>query len=131
MNTANSESDAMVLDFIETSKEALDDVESDIIQLEKDAGNSDVLNEIFRSVHSIKGTAGFLAFDKVVTLAHASEELLNKLRKGEREVDSDVIDVVLRANDGLRDLISSIAEAGVESEDILIDETVAVINEYL
>lgn len=131
METANSESDAMVLDFVETSREALDDVESDIIVLEKDVSNSEILNEIFRSVHSIKGTAGFLGFDKVVNLSHASEELLNKLRKGDVEVNSDIIDVILHANDGLRELITSIAESGSERSDIAIEPTVESINNFL
>lgn len=127
----NTEADAMVLDFVETSREALDSVESGLINLEKDTGNMDILNEIFRSVHSIKGTAGFLSFDKVVSLSHSCEELLNKLRRGEVEVSSDVIDIILKANDGLRDLITSVSEAGVESPDFDIEGTVASINEHL
>jgi len=128
MSMAN-ESDAMVVDFIETSREALDEVESGIIKLEKDTGNVDILNEIFRSVHSIKGTAGFLGFEKVVSLSHVGEELLNKLRKGELAINGEIIDAILHANDGLRDLISSIADTGTEDGDI--DDLVAEINALL
>ncbi len=127
----NSEADAMVLDFVETSREALDSVESGLIDLEKDTGNMDILNDIFRSVHSIKGTAGFLSFDKVVNLSHSCEELLNRLRKGEIEVNSDIVDIILKANDGLRDLITSVSESGVESPDFDIEGTVASISEHL
>lgn len=125
----SNEADAMVLDFIETSREALDEVESGIIKLEKDSGNTDILNEIFRSVHSIKGTAGFLGFEKVVNLAHAGEELLNKLRKSEVELNADIIDVILHANDGLRDLVNSIADGHGEVSEI--DSLVSDINAFL
>lgn len=129
MGSIDNEADGMVLDFIETSREALDDIETGLIDLEKDTSNVDILNEIFRTIHSIKGTAGFLAFDKVVALAHSGEELLNKLRKGELEVNSEMIDIILNANDGLRDLIASLSKGNGEEVDI--EPLVAAINKVL
>src|SRR2546430_17558360 len=73
-----------------------------------------LVGEIFRSVHTIKGTTGFLGFDRLEKLAHAGEHLLGSLRDGRLAVTSDLISGLLHLLDGLRAILVLIEETGGE-----------------
>ncbi|HHD11175.1 MAG TPA: hypothetical protein ENK42_01920, partial [Deltaproteobacteria bacterium] len=81
----------IIKEFIVEAKELIDGVEQNLITLEKNPNDMDVLNEIFRSIHTIKGAAGFLAFEEVIEVTHSAEDLLNELRKGNFPVTPDIM----------------------------------------
>jgi two-component system chemotaxis sensor kinase CheA len=99
--------DDLLKDFITESDELVQQVEQDLLTLE---GSSDpeVLNRIFRGMHTIKGTSSFFGFEKLVALTHHAEDLLNQLRKGELAVTRATIDALLRANDQVRLMMADI-----------------------
>ena len=92
--------------FLVETKEILEKLDIDLVQLESTPEDADLLNEIFRSFHTIKGTSGFLGLEKLQKLTHHLEDILNKLRKGEAKVNSNIMDGILDSFDALNELLS-------------------------
>jgi len=105
--------------FVEA--ESLDDIEQDLIKLEaiSEGGekDSEVIDRLFRGVHTLKGGAGFLGLDKMAKLAHAGENLMDEIRSDKVDIDKDVMDALLKTNDLLRELMEA-SRAGEECDDI-------------
>ena len=106
--------DDLTKEFLAESQEGLDRMERCVTELEKRPGDAELLGEIFRAVHTIKGTTGFLGFDRLEKLAHAGEHLLGALRDGRLKVSSELISGLLRLLDGLRAILALIEETGGE-----------------
>ncbi|RMF56637.1 MAG: chemotaxis protein CheA, partial [Calditrichaeota bacterium] len=106
----------IVSEFVIEASELLEQLETDLITLEANPNDPDLLNQIFRAAHTIKGTSGFLGFDKMSRLTHAAEDILNKLRKGAIAVNSDLTDAILASVDMLRTMLETIKETGKEGE---------------
>jgi two-component system chemotaxis sensor kinase CheA len=107
--------DDLTKEFIAESQEGLDRMERCLTELETRPQDSEQLvGEIFRAVHTIKGTTGFLGFDRLEKLAHAGEHLLGSLREGKLAVTSELISGLLGLLDGLRAILSLIEETGSE-----------------
>src|SRR6266849_6645542 len=85
-----------------------------LTELEMRPGDGELVGEIFRSVHTIKGTTGFLGFERLEKLAHAGEHLLGSPRDGRLAVTSELISGLLRLMDGLRAILVLIEETGGE-----------------
>ena len=120
------EMDEIVREFLVESYENLDQLEQDFVSLESDPGSKNLLSSIFRTIHTIKGTAGFLAFNRLEKLAHRGENLLSELRDGIRDMDQDTADVLLAMVDQIRAIMGSIEETGQEGE-VDIETTIAKI----
>lgn len=97
--------------FIEEAFEHLETIETNILELEQSPDDADIINNIFRPFHTIKGVSGFLNLKNINKLAHTTENLLDDVRNSRREMDSDVIEVVLSVGDYLRSMIANIHEA--------------------
>lgn len=108
MDLPSDEMDEIIGEFVVESEESLESLDQMFVALEKDPGNTDLLNEIFRCAHTIKGAAGFLGFGGLVDVAHVAEDVLNKLRKGELKATAEVMDAVLKAMDIIKDMLRSI-----------------------
>src|SRR5436305_11691405 len=108
--------DELTREFLIESQEGLDRMERCLTELETRPGDADLLADIFRSVHTIKGTTGFLGFRRLETLAHAGENLLALLREGKLTADGDVITGLLQLLDGLRSILKTIECDGGEGE---------------
>lgn len=110
-------------DFITEAKEHLETIEPNLLELEKAPDNLALLNDIFRPMHSLKGASGFLGLNKINHLAHKSENILDELRKGDMQVTSEIMDVILASTDALRQMIDNLeatnAEGDVETESII------------
>ena len=106
--------DDLTKEFIEESREGLDRMERCLTELETRPDDAGLLGEIFRAVHTIKGTTGFLGFDRLEKLAHAGEHLLVGLREGRLAVTSELVSGLLRLMDGLRTILVLIEETGGE-----------------
>lgn len=102
-----SEDDSILNDFIQEAKEHLEGIEADLLALEEAGENFDVdlVNKVFRAIHSIKGGAGFFGLTNIKELAHIQENILNKIRAGEMVPTQDVMSVLLHTIDTLRDLV--------------------------
>ncbi len=106
--------DDLTKEFIAESQEGLDRMERCLTELETRPDDAGLLGEIFRAVHTIKGTTGFLGFDRLEKLAHAGEHLLGSLRDGRLAVSSELISGLLLLLDGLRAILVLIEETGGE-----------------
>ncbi|WP_084125145.1 chemotaxis protein CheW [Demequina sp. NBRC 110054] len=106
--------DEIVREFVVESYENLDQLDQDLVALESDAGSRALLSSVFRTIHTIKGTSGFLAFSNLESLTHVGENLLAELRDGKREMTQLTADVLLKMVDAVRDLLGSIESTGTE-----------------
>jgi two-component system chemotaxis sensor kinase CheA len=112
--------------FIVETKEILENLDVDLMQLEKNANDLDLLNQIFRAFHTIKGTSGFLGLDRLTKVTHRCEDILNKLRKQEVKLNSVIMDAILLSFDKIKSLLVSIELN--KNEDVPIDDTVEKLN---
>ncbi len=94
--------------FLVETREILEKLDVDLMELENRPDDKDLLNEIFRSFHTIKGTSGFLGLVKLQKVTHRCEDLLNKLRKGEITLNEDIMDAILLAYDTIKALVDVI-----------------------
>src|SRR5580693_4368796 len=107
--------DDLTREFLIESQEGLDRMERCLTDLEERPQDTALLAEIFRSVHTIKGTTGFLGFKRLETLAHSGENLLGLLREGKLSADGPTITGLLQLLDGLRSILKSIETESSES----------------
>lgn len=108
--------------FIVETREILEKLDLELVEIEKTPGDRDLLNSIFRSFHTVKGTSGFLGLEKLTMVTHRAEDILNKLRKGEAELNDDLMDGILGAFDRIKDLLETIETN--HTEDIEIDDII-------
>lgn len=107
--------DDLTQEFIAESQDGLDRMERCLTELEtRPQDSQQLVAEIFRAVHTIKGTTGFLGFSRLEKLAHAGEHLLGSLRDGRLPVTEELISGLLRLLDGLRAILNLIEETGSE-----------------
>ena len=104
--------DDLTKEFIAESQEGLERMERCLTELEKRPADGELVGEIFRSVHTIKGTTGFLGFGRLEKLAHAGENLLGALREGTLAVTPELISGLLDLMDGLRAILRLIEATG-------------------
>ncbi|MDR4472185.1 MAG: Hpt domain-containing protein [Nitrospira sp.] len=102
-------------DFLTESNEMLEVLDQRFVTLESDPTNTDLLNEIFRAMHSMKGSAGFLGFNHLVDVAHRGENILNKLRQAEMAVSPAIISVILETVDVIKAIMADIKDSGTDS----------------
>ena len=96
--------------FITEAQEHLDYLNKFMLELESDPGNLEVVTEIFRSAHTLKGMSATMGYDHLTELAHEMENLLEELRVGDTSVDSHVIDILLACVDTIDAMVNGIAE---------------------
>lgn len=96
-------------DFMVETKEHLENIETNVLELEQHPDNMEIIHSLFRSFHTIKGLAGFVNLDHVRELAHQTETLLDECRKGKLQVVKPVIDLILASTDFIKQLCEQIA----------------------
>jgi len=101
-------------EFLLETQENLAILDTDLIKLEKNPGEKSTLAQVFRTLHSIKGTAGFIGLVKLQALAHSAESLLSRLRAGELRFNPAIATALLRMVDAVREMLSSIETSGGE-----------------
>ncbi|WP_148574233.1 chemotaxis protein CheA [Nocardioides caldifontis] len=109
--------DEIVSEFLVESHENLDQLDRDLVELERDPASRELLSSVFRTLHTIKGTSGFLAFGTLESVTHVGESLLSRLRDGEMKLDPAMTTVLLEMVDAVRDLLAKIEETGAEGDD--------------
>jgi len=101
----------LILDFIAESGEHIESAEAGLLELESRPDDNEVINQIFRSFHTIKGMAGFLNLSEIGSLAHSAENLLDGARKGELVLAGENIDLVFESIDMLKQMIAGLKES--------------------
>jgi len=104
--------------FFEESEEGLDVMESALMQFDSDAADAETINAIFRAAHSIKGGSATFGFTLVANFTHVLETFLDQVRNGERVLDGDSVDLLLRSVDCLREMFSALKSGQEPTADI-------------
>lgn len=100
----------ILIDFVSEAEENLDTIEVSLIDLEQDPSNKDIINDIFRPFHTIKGVSGFLSLTKINKLSHTTENLLDSARSGDFIINDTATDAILESVDALKKLITRVKQ---------------------
>ncbi|MPR00087.1 chemotaxis protein CheA [Modestobacter sp. I12A-02628] len=122
--------DDIVGEFLVESHENLDQLDRDLVALEQEPNSRERMSSIFRTIHTIKGTSGFLAFNRLEEVTHVGENMLSKMRDGVLELTPFRTDVLLRMVDCVRSLLAAIEADGTEGS-VDVSEVVAAISAAL
>jgi len=110
--------DDILKDFLAEAKENLEELDQAFVELEQEPDNPELIKSIFRTIHTIKGTAGFFGYTTLEGIAHFAEDILSKLRDGVVEVNEEIIDMLLQAVDNIKAILASLEQDGKEPDDI-------------
>ena len=116
--------DDLIKEFLVESNENLDRLDSELVKLESDPSSQDLLSSIFRTIHTIKGSCGFLGFSKLEKVAHVGESLLSRLRDGKLSLTPEFTSGLLAMVDAIRIMLGEIQtteQDGKETYPELID----------
>ncbi|KUO70121.1 MAG: chemotaxis protein CheA [Desulfosporosinus sp. BRH_c37] len=108
--------------YLLDSSEQIERLGAGLLQLEKEGGNIGLINDLFRSAHSLKGASGTMGFTPIVAMTHAAEDLLDRLRQGKIEVSLEMIDILLAVTDRVKAMLAQVEqrqEITIGSEDLV------------
>lgn len=108
--------DTIIKEFLAESAENLDQLDRDFVTLEEEPGNREVIARVFRTIHTIKGTCGFLAYGTLEEVTHIGESVLSHLREGTLELRPDITAALLKMVDSVREILATISETGGEGD---------------
>jgi len=108
--------DDLLSEFLTETAESLDALDTQLITLEQDPNDTEILNNIFRMVHTVKGTCGFLGLPRLESVAHAAENILGKFRDGELPVTPDSVTLILESIDTIKSLLMVLEETEIEPD---------------
>jgi two-component system chemotaxis sensor kinase CheA len=108
--------DGLLQDFLVETTESIEKIDEDLLSLEKNPNNPPLIDSIFRLMHTIKGTCGFLELKRLAHLAHAAETLLDKMRNGEMPITQEPISLILEAMDQVKFIIAVLEDDKTEPE---------------
>ncbi|NLB78384.1 MAG: chemotaxis protein CheA [Clostridiaceae bacterium] len=114
--------------FIEESREHLQQLNVSLLELEKDNRNKEVLDEVFRVAHTLKGMSGTMGYTKMQTLTHRMEDVLDALRNDRFIADSNMVDVLFKCLDALETYVNTIAASAQEGDEAFLDVVDALHN---
>ena len=122
------EDEEVIQEFLIEGYEGLDRLDQELLALEDDPNNPGQLASIFRTIHSLKGTSGFLGFNKLESISHVGENLLSNMRDGTIELNQPITDALLQLVDASREILTNLENTGEEG-DGNYDELVATLAE--
>jgi len=108
--------DEVIKEFLVESNEGLDRFDRDLLKLEKDRSSRELLDSVFRAIHTIKGTGGVLGYEKLVAISHAGESVLSRMRDGSLLLSPEIATALLNMADALRRIVEQIADSGREGD---------------
>jgi two-component system chemotaxis sensor kinase CheA len=100
--------DDLLREFLTETSESLDTVDNQLVKFEQEPNNAKILDNIFRLVHTIKGTCGFLGLPRLEALAHAGETLMGKFRDG-MPVKAEAVTLILSSIDRIKEILGGLA----------------------
>ncbi|WP_293864300.1 chemotaxis protein CheW [uncultured Alsobacter sp.] len=107
--------DEILRDFVTETADSIESVDRELVRLEQDPNDETILANIFRLVHTIKGTCGFLGLNRLESLSHAAETVMSQFREG-KAVTTDAVDLILATVDRIKLILRSIEENAVEPD---------------
>src|SRR3982751_1668712 len=107
--------DDLLREFLTETSESLDTVDNQLVRFEQEPNNAKILDNIFRLVHTIKGTCGFLGLPRLEAIAHAGETLMGKFRDG-MPVTSEAVTLILASIDRIKEILAGLEATEVEPE---------------
>src|ERR1700732_2230668 len=107
--------DDLLREFLTETNESLDVVDVELVRFEQDPNNAKILDNIFRLVHTIKGTCGFLGLPRLEALAHAAETLMGKFRDG-MPVTGEAVTIILSTIDRIKEILDELESTEAEPE---------------
>ncbi len=111
------EDQEIIKEFLIESSENLARLDQEMVELEQRPKDASLLASIFRTIHTIKGTCGFLGFGKLEKITHVGENILSQVRNGERDLNPRLVSLILRMVDAVKFELAAIEESGAESAD--------------
>ncbi len=96
--------------FVVETQEIFEELDNDLLELEQNVHDPELVDKIFRAVHTVKGTSGFLSLEQISVLAHHFEDVLNRLRKGQLELVPGMMDVMFEAFDMMKALLQQVVD---------------------
>ena len=108
-------SDLLLREFLTETSESLDTVDNQLVRFEQDPTDAKILDNIFRLVHTIKGTCGFLGLPRLEALAHAGETLMGKFRDG-MPVKAEAVTLILSSIDRIKEILAGLEATETEPE---------------
>lgn len=108
--------DDLLTEFLTETVESLDNLDLEIVQLEQNPNDPELLGNIFRLVHTIKGTCGFIGLSRLESVAHAGENVLGNFREGVQEVTPEAVSLILAALDRIKEIVAVLEETESEPE---------------
>lgn len=108
--------DELLGEFLTETSESLATLDVELVKLEQEPNNPNLIDNIFRLVHTIKGTCGFLGLPRLGSVAHASENVLGKIRDQELEVTPAAVSLILTSLDRIKELLTALEETEAEPE---------------
>jgi two-component system chemotaxis sensor kinase CheA len=107
--------DQILDEFLLEAQEIFDQLDLDFVALEQNPDDKKLVGNIFRAMHTLKGSSGFFAFHRLEKVAHAGESLLSKIRDGALILNADMTDALLETSDRLREIVAGIEKSRIES----------------
>jgi len=122
---------AILGEFINESNEHLESLEPKLLQLEKEPNNLELLNDIFRCFHTIKGASSFLGLTQIINLSHKSENLLDSLRRGKLKATSEIIDLLFKGTDFLKALFEDLSSGDKKRMERVTSDSLREVEEFI
>ncbi|MCG8692211.1 MAG: Hpt domain-containing protein, partial [Minwuiales bacterium] len=108
--------DDLLQEFLTETNESISTLDVELVNLEQNPDNPELIDNIFRLVHTIKGTCGFLGLPRLESVAHSGENILGKFRDGELTVTPEAVTLILEAMDRIKDLLGELEQTETEPE---------------
>lgn len=114
--------------FIEEANDILKELENDLIELEDRPNDTDLVNEIFRAMHTLKGSAALTGLTEISDFVHHAEDLLDQIRHKELSVNKDIIDILLKSRDLIEDMVRALIDDNILIADNKVQNLIDSIN---
>tara|TARA_R110001592_G_scaffold27763_17_gene102819 strand:+ start:4375 stop:6906 length:2532 start_codon:yes stop_codon:yes gene_type:complete len=108
--------DELIVEFLAETNESLEELDVDLVDFEQNPNNKDLLEKIFRLMHTIKGTCGFLSLPNLEKLAHHAENVLGLFRDGNLDVTADYVTLIFESIDEIKAIVNTIEQTGAEPD---------------
>ena len=108
--------DDLIVEFLTETNDSLDELDVDLVNLEQNPNDKDLLSKIFRLMHTIKGTCGFLSLPRLEKVAHHAENVLGRFRDGDLEVTAEYVTLIFESIDQIKYIVGEIEETGEEPQ---------------
>src|SRR6185312_8274949 len=109
---------SLVQEFLTESRELIQKLDEGLVTLETASDDPELINQLFRALHTIKGTSSFFGYEQLVAVAHAAEDVLNLVRKGDLKVTREMIDTLLVCADQVKVLLDDVEAGSSEKREV-------------